>query len=613
MKNCLSDIKILTPNPKKRKLFEIEIERVPLQGNPFNPEELAVDAKVFTPDGKTLALAGFYYEKYEMSNDSLLIGEKKGEGTFRVRFSPPTEGSYKMDISLSINGEVCSSQNICFDVADSDEKGYLRIEPKRRQMFQFDNGEIYVPIGQNLCTTAQPHDKADIFSYYSDHLTKMADNEANYIRLWLSPFSMGLYTCGLAPDDFSGRMSHAFALDSIIELMEKLGIYCSFTIWQHIYFSRFFFPMWHECPFNTDNGGYLSEPSYFFTNERAKKDAKKYLRYVAARWGHTQNIFCYEMFSEIDGCETDEKSALEWHEEMMAYLREIDIYKHITTTSTANTASDIMRNKMFDFIYYHTYTNDFIKELRIKQTDSFNTFGKPVIYGEMGITGNAAYLYDPQMISFHQANWAGVMISGSGTAMNWWWDKLDEENKYYEFRGISRFSKLIPWADGAMRYVNETAFEVSSSDFLVNGYKTAYSLYLWIMDSEYSFFQSLEKDKEIGKIMTKNIDDGIYTVLWYDFVTGVLTTLDDAEVKNNELMIEVSDNKTDIFINLTPKSRVIKNETINVQGMIDKTYDVRWYDTVSGDIVFSEQKAATDGLLELIMPEWSKDIALTVC
>jgi len=615
----LKSIVRLTEKPEKYSLCEFELEIDGFCGNPFDPEQISIEAQITNPNKKNMTVYGFYYEDFPV--DGYKINGEKIKSCYRLRFSPEKSGIYTMDTNVYINRELIGSESAVFEVADNNKKGFLSVEPKRCQAFKFDNGELYFPVGQNLCWSepieGSGYDREDpdgVWEYYDSNITKMGANGANYVRIWLSASTTlprTLYSNGKKPDDFSGKMDRLFVFDKTVEAMEKNDIYMSFALWSFNLFSRYFFPRWFECPFNIENGGYLSLPEQFFTNERAKRDAKIYLRYVNARWGYSTSILCYEFFNEVDASEADEKAAVEWHEEMCAYLRDIDVHRHLVTTSTANATSDIMRNKMFDIIYYHVYTHDFMKEFKDWQVSSFNEYGKPVIFGEFGATG-INYQYDPAMLSFHQGNWAGAMMSGSGTGMNWWWSIVEKNDKYHEFRGISKFTKKIPWDNVDLQYIDEAAFEEPDTSIEVNGYKSSRMAYLWLNDKEYTFFKRAEKLPESGKIAALGVDDGTYSVVWYDFATRKLTEIKDAQVKNSELLIEVSDGKTDIFINMEPKVKKTNSGKMKLKGVEDREYHINWYNTINGAEISRDCQTAEDGILEFDMPEWSKDIALEV-
>ena len=77
---------------------------------------------------------------------------------------------------------------------------------------------------------------------------------------------------------------------------------------------------WHDFSFNsaTENG-YLDTPSEFFTDARAQKDVKKYIRYLVSRYGYSSNILCWELFNEVNMAEGNADDIYAWHKEMTVY------------------------------------------------------------------------------------------------------------------------------------------------------------------------------------------------------------------------------------------------------------------------------------------------------
>lgn len=80
--------------------------------------------------------------------------------------------------------------------------------------------------------------------------------------------------------------------------------------------------------------------SNFATDPTAKEYQKRWLRYAVARWGHSPAIMAWELFNEVewvDAVQTDRDwpTVICWHAEMAAFLRELDPYHHLVTTSAA--------------------------------------------------------------------------------------------------------------------------------------------------------------------------------------------------------------------------------------------------------------------------------------
>ena len=71
------------------------------------------------------------------------------------------------------------------------------------------------------------------------------------------------------------------------------------TLQHHGQYSTTVDPNWPQNPFNTANGGFLSDPKQFFTDTTAKALTKRKYRYIVARWGYSPAVMAWELFNEV--------------------------------------------------------------------------------------------------------------------------------------------------------------------------------------------------------------------------------------------------------------------------------------------------------------------------
>lgn len=57
---------------------------------------------------------------------------------------------------------------------------------------------------------------------------------------------------------------------------------------------------WRSNPYNAANGGPLTSPEQFFSNNEAEDYYKRKLRYIIARWGYSSDVLAWQLFNEID-------------------------------------------------------------------------------------------------------------------------------------------------------------------------------------------------------------------------------------------------------------------------------------------------------------------------
>ena len=129
----------------------------------------------------------------------------------------------------------------------------------------------------------------------------------------------------------------------------------------------------------------------WFSSTASMDKYKNKLRYLVARWGYSTNIAAWEFFNEIDnGVFNKADSVLiphvyvtNWHDEMSRYLKDIDPYKHLVTTSISH--RDIMGMNSIayiDFNQKHIYKHT--EKIPAIYQDYIQNFGKPYVVGEFG-------------------------------------------------------------------------------------------------------------------------------------------------------------------------------------------------------------------------------------
>lgn len=519
MKNEQLDIRFPEGAARQGECLELRLPIGEQEGNPFNSRELAVTAVFEAPSGRSMRTDGFWYQGYAWSPDGGTLGDPAGEPEWRVRFCPTESGRWQYTIRYLVKGEECGSAQGSFTVEAQDWRGFIRVEPKVRRTFAYENGDLYIPIGQNVAWDGREQQN-DTFRFYRDILHRMADNGANYVRIWLAQWNLSLNDYDSMPDDYSRRLDRAAMLDAIFTEAEKCGIAISLVIWSHGQFSRRVNPVWDANTYNVASpGGYLAEPAAFFTDERARQDAKSYLRYIMARYGWSPALMCYELFNEADGAEGSLAVKTAWHREMTAYVRGNDPYGHMVTTSSSYMGDPLLFDPAFDFIYLHSYNvHGNVTSIDQLQMPLWYKYHKPVLYGEIGILIDE-YEIDPGLVILHQENWAGLMGGGAGGALNWFWTGMEQVDGYREFAPVASFAARLPLDNPELEQINRYFLGIEDEQIAASGYRTRDSLYVWFYDTQYTYRHTQTRDFA-GKTIVTPLLPGNYTVTWIDPYTG---------------------------------------------------------------------------------------------
>jgi hypothetical protein len=545
------EVRRITDAPRQYCKCEFSIKTSSFSANPFDPEQIAVEALFFKEGCPAVKIPGFYYKGFNWSEDGRKVLDPNEEEDFRVRFNPTVPGKWSYKIQLLENGKVSDEFSGSFDAAASGSRGFIHVEPRMKRTFCYDNGELYIPIGQNVAWNSRiPQNET--FSYFKDLLGNMADNGCNNVRIWLAQWNLALTSTALPPDDYSGRMHMAAVLDKIFEFMEDRGMAVSLVLWSHGQFSENTDPNWHCNSFNSANPcGYLDKPEEFFTDPRAKKDAMKMIRYVMARYGYSTSLFCYELFNELDAASGTVEEKRLWLQEMCSYIRTHDAYKHLVSNSTAIVPNPLTADESLDFIYLHSYNiHGGFTSMDQMQTLLWFKYRKPVLFGEFGILCKE-YEIDEKAVALHQGMWSGLMGGGAGCGMNWFWNTMHVRNLYHLFKPIAEFSKELPLDSPEYEWVNRYFLSIYPNQVAGCGYRKEDELYIWLYDTAYTYLNSQETDFE-GQKLTPIIKPGKYIVRWFDTYTGKYFHTEQVEAVGSKLVLTMPKWTRDVALIVKP-------------------------------------------------------------
>jgi hypothetical protein len=333
-----------------------------------------------------------------------------------------------------------------------------------------------------------------------------------------------------------------FMLDQLIEAAERNGIYLMLClITRDLYMKSL----------SEDRG-----PEY----QQAIQDAKKLMRYVVARWGYSTNVAAWEYFNEIDpGLPTNR-----FYSEVGKYLEQIDVYRHLRTTSTWHPSAKDCRHRRLDIGQLHHYMRPGTKEnfknevavvidkMRFLREHAPT---KPVLIGEFGLATpkwglSEQMKQDDEAVHFHNSLWTSAFAGTSGTAMFWWWDQLDRQDAYGHYRPLA-----IYLADVSFEGLRGITATVSNEQLGLLGYQGDDRAYVWLFNPQ---------------------------AAWWN------------------LVIEKQ------------QPTEIKGTTIEIQGLRPGDYRVEWWHTYEGRIIEKERVSCTESPLRVSVPPFSRDIACKI-
>ena len=451
--------------------FELTLDISATFDNPFDPDQVDVRARFTSPSGKAVEVFGFFYQPYrnrhEADDAKSPMLDAAGEPSWKIRFTPVELGRHTFQVKVRDRSGQVESRPGTFRVVPSNKRGFVRVSKRNGRYFEFDDGTPFFAIGQNI--------QNDWPRYRHSRL--LAESGCNAARAWVFchwswlewTFKPDCHWAGSGhwmrsyggAGDYNQRI--AWIADHHLERWTRDGLFVMFCMGAGELHARDRYDSWGGNPYNAANGGFLKKPTEFWTDERARKLYKQRLRYIVARYGYSTNVWAWEFWNEL-GKETDHVVA--WQAEMARCLREIDINRHLITTShwgtNAEANSRTWAIPQIDFTQTHIYAG--ASTIRARTRRMLRLSPKPHIVGEGGgPSPGKDCSSDPDGIDFHNSLWAAAMSGAAGTTLPWWWrQRIEPKNLFFHYAAIARFAKTVPWNTEPLQPIERHTVHVSA-------------------------------------------------------------------------------------------------------------------------------------------------------
>jgi len=445
----IRDVKLGAERVAQYEMQELTVDLGATYDNPFDPEDVSLDAEVVTPSGKTFRVPGFLDRPYERTLANGFEELKPaGDPRWKIRVTPLEEGVHRLRLTLK-DRQGTATRESSFIATKAESPGMVRVSPRDRRFFEFDNGTAFYPIGSNVGWG--PRGTFDFETWFGDY----GKAGANYARVWLSPSwtTFGMEQPG-KPSEGKGLgqidLANAWRLDYVSELARKNGIYLQLCLESYnVLRSGDAFPWWEKTPHNQDNGGPLRIWSDFWTSPVMERHFRNKMRYLVARYGSMRSTAAWEFWNEVDLTQDfDIPTVQGWHQRMGRALRELDPYDHPVTTSLSNSMGnrELELISELDFFQTHHYGSADLAATVVYQ-QSRKAWGRPHLVAEIGADASGPRAAeDPKGLQIHDPMWASIGTGVSGTAMPWWWDTYIAPRKLYPlFTAAAKFVQGVDW------------------------------------------------------------------------------------------------------------------------------------------------------------------------
>ena len=411
--------------------------------NPYLQEEARLDMVLTAPSGSTLTLPCFFVE-----------GESGLASRWAARFTPQENGWYTYCFRYAERGRIVSeSPQESFETGGASGHGILH--PRDNWTLRFDDGTLFRGVGENICWESRDNDDSKFFKAlherhdkynYDVMLPQFAAAGGSFCRFWMCSWNFPIDRHGdfnnsrYADSDAWINPSAVARLDHVLELAESLDLKVMLCM----------------------GAGDVLTDRDFFVSDVAKSRYRNYLRYIVARWGYSPAIGMWEFFNEIDNIQFQDArnpipaaEIVVWHAEMAAYLKSLDPFGHIVTTSISHRDLEGLNDvKDMDINQKHIYcATSSIPEtiLRYEQES-----GKPYVIGEFSYEWDWSKNFDDfgedMELDFKRGLWYGLFSPTPVTPMSWWWE-------YFENRGMVPYFRNVRTVSDRMLAAGKGTFE----------------------------------------------------------------------------------------------------------------------------------------------------------
>lgn len=461
--------------------------------NPYNPEEIDVQANFIAPSGRQWKIFGFY-DNYQ------------NQDQWKVRFAPNEIGQWNYTIRATDKDGTGQSQSYQFMATASPHHGWLHVSRENPHYLEHDDGTSFYGVGIYVA-----------WNLTVDRLYLLQVNGANSYGMWNINYGGYISSYGLIENELGKyNQPKCGRIDEMLEMSEQRGLYVMFCFWPHDLLSNTVWAhLWDQNPYRL-----ICDVKDVYRDSLCWEYQKKQYRYLIARWGHSRALGIWEIINEINGTDgwvhSRPSDALAWVKKVHDYFQEHDPYDHPTTASKSGGYNDYepLLAAYTDLPNLHFYEyqgwpvrspdNLFwssIQNFAFAAQRFWNSFPKPAIIGEAGV------LYELQKlpkapIAYHNALWTCLT---NGLAMTPFWWKLDQVDASLLAR-MRPFSKFV----AAINFKRESKkhFEASTEQYDLFGMHGDSTAFGWIRDrkggkinqSIYSFPDVLKFEKPIYKI-----------------------------------------------------------------------------------------------------------------
>ena len=175
---------------------------------------------------------------------------------------------------------------------------------------------------------------------------------------------------------------------------------------------------------------------------------KKRFRYIVARWGYSQHLMSYDLWNEVDLVEgPNAREIAAWHQELGAYLRSIDPWKHIVCSHVCLHGSAVTQQfwqvPEVEYIQADEYWGKTRAEGMNKFFDKNARYRhKPMFFIEYGPqTAALPVPFSEWQRDFRVGQWVGNTMPMGAVPVFWYHDAWEKYKLYGYQKGLMAYNE----------------------------------------------------------------------------------------------------------------------------------------------------------------------------
>ncbi len=443
------------------------MERYGRWAKEFDPA-LGIDRVLFTaPDGSVEERPAFRHQPAELRYDH--HGYESvvavGQPVTAVRFTPVQVGAYRY---RAMRGEECVEEGE-LRCEPSAHPGYVEVSKRDPRYFAHSDGTPYCAIGPCLVGPPQyplprgmehfdvGNAQATLGCFeYRRWFRLLAENGANYCRLWLSNAAFNVET------ETAGELNlAAFArLDRVVELARQYGIRLKMCL-EHF---RTFEPgtFFHKTLRDPRDGRSPASIDEWLTSPRWRELWLGKVRAYTARYGGDPTVMAWELWNEMDCVRGQWENVRDWTRDMLRELKRLAPRQLVVNSlgsfdvESKQRVQDDFHMEEMDFQQVHRYLDQGAPwEICTLDPVAFSVDAiqrsrrpdRPIILAETGAVNDRHtgpfrfYRMDNRGIIFHDTTYPAFFAGAAGTGHIWHWDQyVDQKDLWRQYRP---FAELI--------------------------------------------------------------------------------------------------------------------------------------------------------------------------